>query len=501
MVEVRWMSGQASLESEGRIKVSVITKQALKDGNVAEWLKPMVDTLERNHLFEGRLNQTYVMPLPEGASAEAVILVGGGERPLTSEDLRLSAAAAAKAAIRIQAEQVLFEVPALLSAWTVEGSSKEAAHALTEGFILGAYKPIHYRRETSAYEGVRRLTFYHEGAVVDQEAEGWKEGIASGQAFAAGTILSRDLTNLPGNLLRPEDLADTAVELAQRYGLEVEVLDESEMEERGMGGILAIGKGSVNPPRMISIKYQGRSDWDEVTGLVGKGITFDTGGISLKKAPGMADMISDMGGAASVLGVIEVLGRLRPEINVVAVIASAENMPSGSATKPGDLITTLSGRTIEMLNTDAEGRVVLADGMTYAREKGASRLLDIATLTGAVEVALGNVATGAVTNDETFLQGFIMASKQTGEKVWPLPSYPEYWDMLKSDVADLQNSPGRFGAAITAGLFIGTFAEGMPWIHLDIAGTAYLPKERGVDPKGGTGVMVRTITQWLITEK
>ncbi len=235
-------------------------------------------------------------------------------------------------------------------------------------------------------------------------------------------------------------------------------------------------------------------------GLVGKGITFDTGGISLKRAPGMEELISDMGGAAAVLGVMEALGRLRPRINVVMVIPSAENMPSANAFKPGDIITSMSGRTIEVLNTDAEGRLVLGDALTYAREWGAKRIIDVATLTGAVLSTLGDIATGAVTNNEEFMERFLAASNVSGEKIWQLPAYPEFREMLKSEVADIRNAAGRFGGATTAGLFVGEFAEGLPWIHLDIAGTAFLSKERGVNPRGATGVMVRSMVQWLLSE-
>ncbi|WP_237167810.1 leucyl aminopeptidase [Paenibacillus yonginensis] len=498
VAEVLWNSGGIPKEAERKVLILLVTKKGVKSGEVEPWLKPFAGTLLQNRLFEGEVNQTFVLPMPKPNPAETVILVGAGEDPLTAEELRLSAASAARTALTMRPEQVLFKVPVSLGSLTVEGRNEIAAQALTEGFLLGAYQRQNYKREKSAYEGIRKVFFFHEEAEVGSEQEEWQQGIRLGRAFAAGTITARDLTNLPANLLTPEDLGDAAVELAQRYGLDVEVLDEADLQEKEMGGLLAVGQGSVHPPRMIIIKYKGGEEWNDVTGLVGKGITFDTGGISLKRAPGMEEMISDMGGAASVLGVMEILGILRPKTNVIAVIPAAENMPSGSAMKPGDILTTRSGRTIEMQNADAEGRIVLADGVTYAKEQGAERIIDIATLTGAILFALGDVATGAVTNDDILLQSFIMASKQTGEKVWPLPNYPEYWNMLKSSVADLNNRPGRNAAAITAGLFIGTFAEGLPWIHLDIAGTAYLNKERGVDPKGATGVMVRTMAQWIL---
>jgi leucyl aminopeptidase len=249
---------------------------------------------------------------------------------------------------------------------------------------------------------------------------------------------------------------------------------------------------------MIVLHYKGAPDQEEAWGLIGKGITFDTGGISLKKGPGMEDMISDMGGAAAVLGAMRIIGELKPEVNIIAVIPTAENMPSAQAFKPGDVIKMMNGLTVEIVNTDAEGRLVLADGLTTAIRRGATQLVDVATLTGAVLVALGTEATGAVTNNEALMQQLQQAAVRSGERVWQMPTYPEYKKQLRSDAADLKNSGGRYAGTITGGLFIGAFAEDLPWVHLDIAGTAYLDKSRGIEPKGATGVMVRTLVE-LVT--
>jgi leucyl aminopeptidase len=236
-----------------------------------------------------------------------------------------------------------------------------------------------------------------------------------------------------------------------------------------------------------------------VLGLVGKGITFDTGGISLKKPEGMEEMISDMGGAAALLGLLHIVGELRPPVNLLVVIPAAENMPSGAAYKPGDVITIMNGYTVEVLNTDAEGRIVLADGVLYAKKLGATKLIDIATLTGAILVCFADVATGAVTNDDAFLQPLLQAAKTAGEKLWQLPNYKEYRDMLKSDVADIKNATAdRWAGAITGGLFVGKFAGDTPWIHLDTGGTAWLWSAKGTEPKGGTGVMVRTLASYIL---
>ena len=270
-----------------------------------------------------------------------------------------------------------------------------------------------------------------------------------------------------------------------------------------MGGLTAVGAGSVNPPRMITLRYTGDPDNADVLGLVGKGVTFDTGGISMKKPDGMEEMISDMGGAATLLGALHVVGQLKPKVNLVVVIPAAENMTSGTAYRPGDIVTMLSGHSVEVLNTDAEGRIILAEGMTYAKAQGANRLIDVATLTGAILISFADIATGAVTNDDEFLKPFLQAASAAGEKVWQLPNYPEYRAMLKSDVADIKNatSSDRWAGAITAGLFIGYFAEETPWIHLDTGGTAWLWSAKGIEPKGATGVMVRTLAAYLCGEQ
>ncbi|WP_246072813.1 leucyl aminopeptidase [Paenibacillus dokdonensis] len=481
--------------------IVLVSPQGIQDGSMQQVWNSMLMPLMESHLFQAAPFQTYAVPLPGRGEYRTVIFVGAGERPLTSEELRVASAQAARQALKMRAKKLAWELSSPLLTFSVEQNALVAAQAITEGMILGSYRHKQYKKNTSSYKGIEQLILLRKGKVSAAELLDWEVGIQRGKAYAESTCLARDLTNLPGNFLVPDDLTKAAMEIAEKHGFESAVLDEKQLETLGMGGLVAVGKGSVHPPRLIMIKYQGRAEWDDVTGLVGKGITFDTGGISLKKRVGMEEMISDMGGAAAVLGVMNALGILRPAVNVVMVIPTAENMPGGNAFKPGDIIQSLSGRTIEVLNTDAEGRVVLADGMTYARQQGAVKFIDVATLTGAVLSALGDIATGVVTNDDTMLEEFILASKRTGEKVWPLPAYKEFWDMLKSDVADLSNSTGARGAAITAGLFIGTFAEGLPWIHLDIAGTAFVNKERGVNPKGATGVMVRTITEWILSQE
>ncbi|WP_244169877.1 leucyl aminopeptidase [Paenibacillus helianthi] len=497
IIDIHWSSGSPSKSLQGDALCIVISEAECEGGNkAAEWSR-QISMLAKAGLFAGKLNQTYAIPVEGMPELPVVILAGSGSGLLQAEELRVLAAQAARAALKLKAGRLLIQVPDTLSLLTAIGAD-EASQALVEGIILGGYLRMHYKREQPVYTGLESVVLHMERIAETVETDQWIQGIKQGKAFGEATCLARHLTNLPGNLLTPSTLARAAIEIAERHGFPAEVLDEQEIEQKGMGGLLAVGKGSVHPPRMIVIRYQGTNQWEDVTAIIGKGVTFDTGGISLKRAPGMEDMISDMGGAAAVLGVMDALGTLRPRINVVMVIPSAENMPAPNAFKPGDIVTSLSGRTIEILNTDAEGRIILADALTYSREWGAERIIDVATLTGAVLSVLGDLATGAVTNNETMMEELETASIRAGERIWKLPVYPEFREMLRSEVADIRNAAGRYGGATTAGLFIGEFAEGLPWIHLDIAGTAFLSKERGVNPKGATGVMVRTLLQYLL---
>mgnify|MGYP000874235591 FL=1 len=452
-------------------------------------------------LFKGEAGSVQTIPTLGTMKAGYVVLAGIGDG--SPDALRQAGAAAAKAARQLKTEEVCALVGAdLLTGGADAGAPETArtrAQALAEGFMLGAAARVPQRREQPA-EPKLRVVFAPAGEPADPAGteESFREGLVRGRMFGEAVAYARRLTNLPGNMLTPEMLALEAEALANEFELDIEVIDEWTAAEMEMGGLLGVGQGSANPPRMIVLHYEGDPDSKEKLGLIGKGITFDTGGISLKRADGMEEMISDMAGAAAVLGAMRVIGEAKPKLNVVAVIPAAENMPSDRALKPGDVLKTMSGRTVEVVNTDAEGRIVLADGLTTAIRRGATRLIDVATLTGAVMVALGDVTTGAMTNNDEFLAGLLEASRATGERIWQLPSWPEYRKQLESDAADLKNSGGRYAGAITGGLFIGEFADGLPWIHLDIGGTAWLFKDRGWELKGATGVMTRTLAEYAL---
>lgn len=448
-------------------------------------------------LFQARSEQVEVIPTLGLIEPQVAIAIG--YKPGSGTDgLRLAAASAAKAAKSARAAHVeLIIHEALFGKEVAELGAAAVAQALTEGLLLTLHAREPLKREASQRFTLKHVDMVTEGTASLGKPEEWEAGIARGRIVAESVAYARDLTNLPGNDLTPERLAFHAEELASEFDLEIEVIDEWTAAEQGMGALLAVGQGSVNPPRMIVIHYSGAPEDKETWGIVGKGITFDTGGISLKRAPGMEEMISDMGGAAAVLGAVRAIAELKAEVNIVAVIPAAENMPSDRAFKPGDVLRTMSGYTVEVVNTDAEGRLVLADGMTTAIRRGATRLIDIATLTGAVMAVLGYEATGAITNNEPLMEEVKAASRLAGERIWEMPAYPEFRKALNSDAADIKNGGVKYGAASAAGLFIGHFVEGLPWVHLDIAGTAWLERPRGWEPKGATGVMVRTLVELL----
>ena len=330
-----------------------------------------------------------------------------------------------------------------------------------------------------------------------QDQANAEAGRVVGAAIAAGARFTRYLQMLPGNVCTPTYLGDRAQQLAQVHGFGVTVLDLAAIRKEGMGALLAVAQGSAQEPRFIVLEYKGGGSAPPVV-LVGKGVTFDSGGISIKPAQNMEDMKFDMSGAAAVLGTFETLGRLKPKLNVTGVIPTTENLPSGTAVKPGDVIRSHLGKTIEIINTDAEGRLILCDALSYVRRLKPAAVLDAATLTGAVVVALGQQATGIMGNDEALLAEVQAAGERAGERCWPLPLWDEYRDLLKSDIADVKNSGGRGAGTIAGGWFLKEFVEGYPWVHLDIAGTAYTDNEGSLQTKGPTGVGVRLFTEFIL---
>ena len=338
--------------------------------------------------------------------------------------------------------------------------------------------------------GARKITFIIEGKVSAELEAALKQG----QAIAEGMALAKDLGNLPGNVCTPAYLADTAKALGKQFKFDVDVLERADMEKLGMGSLLSVAKGSELPPKLIVMHYKGGKAKAKPVVLVGKGVTFDSGGISLKPGAEMDEMKYDMCGAASVIGSIKAIARMALPINVVAIVPATENMPSGTATRPGDVVTSMSGQTIEILNTDAEGRLILCDALTYAERFKPACVIDVATLTGACVVALGKIPSGLLANDDDLAAELIKRSNDSGDRAWQLPLWEEYQDLLKSNFADMGNIGGRYGGTITAACFLARFTKAYKWAHLDIAGTAWVSG----DAKGATGRPVPLLTEFLI---
>ncbi|WP_028783571.1 leucyl aminopeptidase [Thalassobacillus devorans] len=373
----------------------------------------------------------------------------------------------------------------------------ETAEVLAEAMEMATYRFSHYK--TSNYRSekvIDDLTL-----ITEQEEDRLLYSLKVGEAFGKGANTARYLVHLPANLLTSSDMAEFALTLADEHGFETEILEKEDMQRLGMGALLAVNQGSKEPPKMIVLKYHGLNEWKDVVGLVGKGITYDTGGYSIKSMTGMPGIKGDMGGAAAVLGAMDTIGRLKPQKNVVAVIPSTDNMISGSAFKPDDVITSLSGKTIEVLNTDAEGRLALADGITYAKHHRAGKLIDVATLTGGMVTALGEWMTGAMTNNQDFYDQVTRAADKAGEPMWLLPYNEDYQAQVRSSsIADLNNSPTRKAHPIMGGAFVAEFAEETPWVHIDIAGTSVAESGHDLGPKGPTGIMARTLANYIISE-
>lgn len=419
------------------------------------------------------------------------LFVGLGKREkYSTEDIRNSLGKLSKLIQKAKYKEVSILLDSFISDVI---DSTTVAHLFAELFQSSTYVYDGYK--TKQIEVVPVDTF---NIITTNANEEIKKSLQLGQVYGTAVNNARTLVNMPGNKLTSTVMAEYAKELANKYGLECTIVEKEEMEELGMGALLAVNQGSIERPKLIVLKYQGKDTWEDVIGLVGKGITFDTGGYSIKTKLGIVGMKTDMGGAASVLGAMEIIAQTKPKQNVLAIIPSTDNMISGDAFKPDDVITAMNGKTIEVLNTDAEGRLVLADGLTYAKKLGANYLVDIATLTGGVITALGFKTTGAMTNNQDLYNKVVEAAHIEDEYIWQLPLFEHDIKRVRtSPVADLNNSPGSDGHAIVAGAFIGEFAEGTPWVHLDIAGTSAQKSATNLGPAGATGVMVRTLATFV----
>ena len=374
-----------------------------------------------------------------------------------------------------------------------EGDAENVASTTIEGAIMGLFEPDKYRTIEKEKREIEKLVVALAGA--DDGAI--NRGTERGRVIGESVNFTRDLANEPGGYLTPTDMAERAREIANEFGMSIDVLDEARMEQEGMGSLLSVSHGSDQPAKLIVLKYTPAEATAPVEGellaFVGKGITFDSGGISLKPGENMELMKYDMTGGATVMGAMRAIAQLKPTISVLGIAPCAENLPSGKATKPGDVVRAMTGKTIEVINTDAEGRLILADAIAYAKKLGATTVVDLATLTGAVSIALGDVNVAILGTDQDLIDEVITAGKEVGEKFWQLPLDPEYSKQIKSDIADIKNVGGRKAGTITAAAFLKEFAEGLSWAHLDIAGTAWAEEAKPHRAKGPTGIAVRTL--------
>lgn len=388
------------------------------------------------------------------------------------------------------------KIATILHGAGIGGIELEAsAEAIVEGALLGLYSFTKYRKPE--YEDIEEML------IVVREKEKvpiLEAAIGKGKVVAEATTLARNMVNEPANYMTPSQMAEAAKEIASKYNLEFKVFDREDMEAMGMGALLGVAKGSNQPPKLITLSYKGDKHSEKTLGFLGKGITFDSGGISIKASEGMEEMKDDMSGAAAAMAALRAIAQLRPKINVTAVIPATENLPSGTALKPGDVLKAMNGKTIEVISTDAEGRLILADALSYAQKLGLSPLIDLATLTGACRVALGTLYSGLFGNDQDLVDKVLKAAGRTGERMWQMPMPEEYKEQNKSEIANVKNTGNRYGGAITAALFLAEFVANIPWVHIDIAGTAFSTKESGYIVKGATGVGVRTLVELALSE-
>jgi len=419
-----------------------------------------------------------------GVSAARVLLAGAGkaEKFTASEQRNLAGAAVRYLKLKSVTRMALALDPAF--------AAPEFAQAAIEGAILGDF-------DTDTYKtGEKKKTAESFAVAAEAGGEPLERAIERGRIIAEAQNAARALVNEPGNRLTPSGVAAAARQVAAEYGLECRVLEREEMAALGMRALLGVAQGSAEPPALVTLRYQPPGAPAEAhLGLVGKGVTFDSGGISIKPSDGMEKMKYDMAGGASAIGAMRAIAQLKPAISVTAFIPCVENMPGGRAQRPGDIVTAMSGKTIEVINTDAEGRLILADALTYARSLGCTHLVDVATLTGAIVVALGHLRAGLFASDDGLRDRVLRASQSAGERLWPMPLDEDYKDYLKSAPADLSNVGGRWGGAVTAAIFLKEFAADTPWAHLDIAGTAWVDEEKPHLAKGPTGFPVRTLVR------
>ena len=483
------LSPAAQLETE--CLVAVVLDRGEKDktdayiSNADQAVEQAAADLIASGDVTGKMFETSWLHKAAGVKAKRLLLIGGGKaKKFTASDLRKVAGAAVRALKARNVRSLAFAVPDALA-------GDQSLRAIVEGAFVGDFDPDTYKSDRKD-QTVDSLTVVASG---DQSS--LQGALDDARIIGESQNFTRDLVNEPSNQMTPTILAKRAQQMAKETGLKCEIYGADKIQELKMGAFWGVAQGSDEPPALIVMRYEPAGAPEKpVLGLVGKGITFDTGGISIKPADGMEKMKYDMAGGATMIGVMRAIALLKPKVKVIGIVCATENMPSGKAQKPGDIQTAMSGKTIEIINTDAEGRLVLADGLCYARQLGCTHLIDAATLTGAVVVALGYYNAGIFSNDDAFYENFTKALAKSGEKMWRLPVTEEYLDQTRSNIADLMNTGGRWGGASTAAAFLKEFAEETPWIHLDIAGTAWMEEAKPWIAKGPSGIAVRSLVEF-----
>jgi leucyl aminopeptidase len=470
--------------------VGVFEGEANNEGVLADLDKRIggvLASLVENGEFSGKSGESAYIHNTGEMKARRLLLLGAGKREdFSANTVRKMAGSAARSLRGKKARTFAFLRRSDLAI-------NDSAQAATEGALWALFDADKYHTSDKTENHLETMILATDGG----DLEAVKNGIERGRIIAEAANFGRDVVNEPSNVMTPTALAQRAEELAKDFGLELDVLDEAKMKELGMGSLLGVAHGSAEPAKMIVLRYTPKTDSEETIAIVGKGVTFDTGGISIKPADGMEKMKYDMAGGATTLAAMRAIAQLKPSVNVLGIVPAVENMPGGRAQRPGDVVRAMTGKTIEVINTDAEGRLILADAVAYARKLGATKIVDLATLTGAVSIALGDVYVAILGNNQDWIDSVISAAKKSGEKLWQLPLDKEYREQIKSEIADIKNVGGRKAGTITGAYFIREFVEDTPWAHLDIAGTAWNDSNKPHLSVGPTGVCVRTLVNLI----
>jgi leucyl aminopeptidase len=457
---------------------------------LAKALKADLVAILKDNQVHGRAGEGYSLPTLGKIAAKHVLLLGVGPR-------READAGAIRKAVQRASDHIAKFPTVATTLLQVGASAEDGAHALAEGLVLGTYRFDRYKKRPIEEDPAEKPRLKKVVALADDASrKSLKAAMRRGQIYAEAANWARDLVNMPALDATPDFLAQEAARMAEQVGLECRIWTKSQLEERGFGGILGVGAGSINEPRLIELEYRSGNGGKPIA-LTGKGITFDSGGLSIKPAEGMETMKDDMGGAAATLAAMRAVGQLKPGIDVIAAIPTAENMPGGSAIRPGDVLRHYGGKTSEVLNTDAEGRLVLADALAFLAEKKPAAIIDSATLTGAAMIALGTDIWAVIGSDRALITDLLEAGEEEGEPGWELPLWTEYRRKIESSVADVKNIGDRWGGAITAALFLKEFVGEVPWAHLDVAGTAFASSRERDWPRGATGSPARTLIRYI----